>query len=374
MRLGLVLIVLGLMLMGFSGYAYASTGSNSSASKTVSTSTSTSLSTSGSTVFTSTSTSVYYPPSPTITTVNCVPGILSASQPSVCTADVMPGLLTSTIYNPTGTIAFSLSGGGVLSAASCNIVGSGCSVSVSSPGQTSITVKATYAGSQYDQGSSGTFNLGVLTNTPVTVSVFPPPSGSTPGSPFSFSASSSCSGVYTFNFGDGTVTQGDAGQTHIYSSGGQYTVTVVVNGNGCTGSGSATVTVAALTVALLVVHVQSAASSSDVQGATVSIVGQPSQTTDSSGDASFSVTSGQYYITVQATGFDTWTQTVTVASTGATIPIFLNLPTCFYACANNITGDNPLGIGLSSAALLGLLGVSLFVSGSLVERKGGVEV
>src|SRR5579859_2570865 len=100
-------------MLGFSGFAYASQGSGTTGSSTTSTSTSTNVYTSGSSSYTSTSTFTFYPPTATITTLNCTPGILPQNSPSVCTASVGPTSTSSTVYNPTGTITFAVSGTGV---------------------------------------------------------------------------------------------------------------------------------------------------------------------------------------------------------------------------------------------------------------------
>lgn len=322
------------------------------------TSTSVITTTSGGTVTTITTTVLVA--SDTTTAVSCSPGIIGTSTPATCTAMITPALLTSTGYNPTGTVSWSASGGGLsLSSSSCIVSGSGCSITVTLTGHsTGSTIRATYSGNQNDRSSSGIFQLGVVSSTPVTISVN---GGGSPGQAFSFSASSSCSSaVYTWDFGDGSISEG-SGVTHVYTSAGSFIVVVSMNSaTGCFGSAQTTVQAAAPSVTELQVHVLTAATNSPVAGATVFVSGNPQKTTDSSGNAVFALLPGNYQVTVNANGFEQWVLTVTVTASGLTLPVFLNLPYCSSACPQSIFGTGP-----AAAASEMLVGIAMLIGGGV---------
>jgi hypothetical protein len=96
-------------------------------------------------------------------------------------------------------------------------------------------------------------------------------------------------------------------------------------------------------------------------GDNVAVTNGPSGTTNSQGQVTFQVVGGQtYQVCVLNSGYGTLCGSVAVGTSAASI--LLKATTSGFSIVP--TGDNPLGIGLSSADLLIVFGFAFFVTGA----------
>src|SRR6266581_2877164 len=88
-------------------------------------------------------------------TLSCTSPV-AIGQASTCTATVTDTSSSGTTITPIGTVSFSSTGSGSLSATSCTLSGSSCSVSFTGSAVGTATVNGTYAGDVAHTGSSST--------------------------------------------------------------------------------------------------------------------------------------------------------------------------------------------------------------------------
>ncbi len=196
----------------------------------------------------------------------------------------------------------------------------------------------------------------------------------TVGTSFTFSASAQVTApVFTWNFGDGAAGSGPT-VTHAYASAGTWTATVdMQNAAGYSGSGACTVTVTQSstgggTYGTLAITVVASSGNGAVTGATVTLSASPQmiQTTNSGGQAIFTVPTGTYQFGVTAAGFQTYSGTVTLTSSGNQLTVFLAT-----TCTGRICPQSGLGIGSAGAANSdgAIVGFVLFAAGLAVFRR-----
>src|SRR6266568_1468063 len=99
-------------------------------------------------------------------TLSCTSPI-AIGQGSTCTAIATDTSSSGTAITPTGTVSFSSTGSGSLSATSCTLSGGSCSVSFTGSAVGTATVNGTYAGDVAHTGSSNTLSS-------ITITVLPP--------------------------------------------------------------------------------------------------------------------------------------------------------------------------------------------------------
>lgn len=206
------------------------------------------------------------------------------------------------------------------------------------------------------------------------------------GAPIYFSASASGGTpgyTYAWAFGDGATATTTLGTVqHAYAAAGVFSLSLkVTDSAGASASAFATVTISNPTppanTYFVVVDVVSPGSApyynnpSPIGGALVTL-GTYSGTTDSaSGQVSFTVPAGNYPLTVTATGWATYTSTVSI--TANKIITVSMTPGCYPACGLSIAGGL---FGASPLLLIGL-GLSMFAGGSLgailTEKEGAPD-
>ena len=98
-----------------------------------------------------------------------------------------------------------------------------------------------------------------------------------------------------------------------------------------------------------------------VPGAVVSLQGQAAQGTNAGGQAAFSVASGTYAYSITASGFKTYSGSVTVSG-NLVVPSITLTPSCFPACGLSILGLMTFGL-VTQAAVGGFLGVVFMAAG-----------
>lgn len=192
-------------------------------------------------------------PRTTIITVICNTPI-SVGQQSTCTATVTDSSNTGTAITPTGTVTFSSTGPGSLSANSCSLSSGSCTVTFTGSAAGTASVTGSYAGDSAHTGSTSTASSISITTTSTqpdfSLSINPSrltiQQGSTATTGITFSAQNGFSGTVslsanspsglTISFSPSAISGGQSSTVTVTASGtlaaGSYTLTV----NGTSGS------------------------------------------------------------------------------------------------------------------------------------------
>lgn len=208
----------------------------------------------------------------TVTKVACSSSSIDVGSFAVCTATV-------TGNSPTGTVTWSTSGVGTFSSSyfTCNLSAGVCSIAYEPAFSTpsNVTITASYGGDANNEGSLGTFSLGVSkSTTSIVISCSPSPvtqnsfstcaavvTGYTPGGFVTFTSTSS-SGVFSPSNGQCALSSGSCLVRFSDTTGGNPTITASYAGdsNNLGGSGTFSLVVSSsqystlyLVVAILVV-------------------------------------------------------------------------------------------------------------------------
>src|SRR2546422_2810710 len=164
-------------------------------------------------------------------TLSCTSPI-AIGQASTCTAIATDTSSSGTAITPTGTVSFSSTGSGSLSATSCTLSGGSCSVSFTGSAVGTATVNGTYAGDGAHTGSSSTTSS-------ITITV-PPPDFSLNGNPSSLTVIQGSSATTTI----GVTAQNGFGGTVSLSAAAPNGVTVALNPSSIGPSQTSTMTIA----------------------------------------------------------------------------------------------------------------------------------